>query len=55
MMKSITLQQNDSIPLNIWRENQAVGRLSVIDEQNRQQRQEFLVQVGIKLQSSTFI
>ncbi|CAF4366742.1 unnamed protein product, partial [Rotaria sordida] len=45
-IKSITLQQNDSIPLNIWYEHQTFGRLSVIDEQNRQRRREFSVQIG---------
>ncbi|CAF3667366.1 unnamed protein product [Rotaria sp. Silwood1] len=45
-IKSITLQQNESIPLNVWHEHQIVGRLSVIDAQNRQQRQEFSVQIG---------
>ncbi|CAF1648366.1 unnamed protein product, partial [Rotaria sordida] len=45
-IKSITLQQNDSIPLNIWYEHQTFGRLSVIDEQNRQRRREFSVQTG---------
>ncbi|CAF4190264.1 unnamed protein product [Rotaria sp. Silwood2] len=45
-IKSITLQQNESIALNVWYEHQIVGRLSVIDEQHRQRRQEFSVQIG---------
>jgi hypothetical protein len=45
-LKSITLEQNQSIPLNVPSEHQTGGRLSVIEEQNHKRRQEFTVKIG---------
>ncbi|CAF3939022.1 unnamed protein product [Rotaria sp. Silwood2] len=45
-LKSITLQTNQSIPLNVANEHQTAGRLSVIDEQTFKKRQEFSVKIG---------
>ncbi len=47
-LKSATLQQNESIPLNVPNERQTGGRLSVIADQSFKRRQEFTVKVKIK-------
>jgi hypothetical protein len=47
-LKSITLQKNQSVPLNVPTQHQLGGRLSVITEQSFQRRQEFSVKVKVK-------
>jgi hypothetical protein len=44
---SVTLQQNESMPLNVYNENQIHGRLSVIEEQASKNPQEFSVKVSL--------
>ena len=45
---SITLQKNESIPLNVTSERQTGGRLTVLEDQTHKRRQEFDVKVKIK-------
>jgi hypothetical protein len=46
-IKSVTLEQNQSIPLKVPNEHQVPGRLSVIEDENFKKRQEFTVKVKI--------
>ena len=46
-LSSITLKENQSIPLNVWNERHLEAGLSVIDDQDYKRRQEFSVKVRI--------